>query len=148
MDKRKNSNTAKLDQVRACLVDGDSVEAIAVKFNMSNSHIYRIKTAMNRGEVKLKRSSLASCVGHIKNGLPFRRVSWPEKIYYYCAIDEPDKWFVKVNAENGCELITYSVDLSIDDLTAQDWVVLTWESVGGHIVDANKKADEQEQWMR
>jgi hypothetical protein len=81
-------------------------------------------------------------MGHIKDGLPFRRVSWPEKIYYYCAIDEPSQWFVKVNTENGCELITYSVDLSIDDLTAQDWVVLTWESVGGHIVDANKKVVE------
>ena len=140
MDKRKNSNTAKLDQVRACLVNGDSVEAISVKFNMSNSHIYRIKTAMNRGEVKLKRSSLASCMGLVKTGLPFRRVSWPDKLYYY--YDLNDKWFISVNTETGCELITYSVDLTLEDLTTHDWVVLTWESVGGHIVDANKKVVE------
>ena len=127
MDKRKNSNTAKLDQVRACLVNGDSVEAIAVKFNMSTSHIYRIKTAMNRGEVKLKRSSLASCMGLVKTGLPFRRVSWPDKLYYY--YDLNDKWFISVNTETGCELITYSVDLTLEDLTTHDWVVLTWESV-------------------
>lgn len=127
MDKRKNSNTAKLDQVRACLVNGDSVQAIAVKFNMSNSHIYRIKTAMNRGEVKLKQSSLSSCMGLVKTGLPFRRVLWPDKLYYY--YDLNDKWFISVNTETGCELITYSVDLSLEDLTTHDWVVLTWESV-------------------
>ena len=127
MDKRKNSNTAKLDQVRACLVNGDSVEAISVTFNMSTSHIYRIKTAMNRGEVKLKRSSLASCMGLVKTGLPFRRVSWPDKLYYY--YDLNDKWFISVNTETGCELITYSVDLTLEDLTTHDWVVLTWESV-------------------
>lgn len=127
MDKRKNSNTAKLDQVRACLVNGDSVQAIAVKFNMSNSHIYRIKTAMNRGEVKLKQSSLSSCMGLVKTGLPFRRVLWPDKLYYY--YDLNDKWFISVNTETGCELITYSVDLTLEDLTTHDWVVLTWESV-------------------
>jgi hypothetical protein len=48
MDKRKNSNTAKLDQVRACLINGDSVDAISVKYKMSTYQIYRIKTDMNR----------------------------------------------------------------------------------------------------
>jgi hypothetical protein len=35
--------------------------------------------------------------------------------------------------ENGCELITYSLDLSLDDLMAKDWVVLTWDSVNKNV---------------
>ena len=86
---------------------------------------------MRRGEVKLKRSSLDSCMGHIKDGLPFRRVAWPEGIYYYCAIDEPSQWFVRSYRcpEGIMECITYTLDLSLEDLLAKDWVILTWEAV-------------------
>ena len=129
MDKRKNANTAKLDQVRACLTNGDSVESISVKFNMSTSHIYRIKTAMQKGQVKLKPSSLSSCMELIATGLPFRRVAWPELLFYYYDSDKQSKWFIKVNKTTGCEVIWYSLDLTLEDLMAKDWVVLTWDSV-------------------
>ncbi len=139
MDKRKKLSEAKLNEIRAMLAEGVKPQSVAWQFGISNTHIYRIQSAMRKGEVKLKRSSLDSCLGHIKNGLPFRRVVWPEKLYYYCAIDEPTKWFVEVNTETGCEVITFRLNLTLEDLLAKDWVVLTWESVEDHIVDADKK---------
>jgi hypothetical protein len=127
MDKRKNANTAKLDQVRACLTNGDSVESISVKFNMSTSHIYRIKTAMHKGQVKLKPSSLASCLKFIHGGFPFRRLSWSDDVYNYY---DPEFGFVKCRPHcEPSEVLTYTVDLSAEDLSARDWVVLTWDSV-------------------
>ena len=73
----------------------------------------------------------------IENGLPFRRASFPEKLYYY--YDMNDKWFIQVNSETGCEIIMYTLDLNLDDLMATDWEVDEWDN---HIVDTNKKVNE------
>ena len=129
MDRRKKLNDEQVIAIRRLLEEGVKGDAIAMQFKISSTHVYRIKSAMNRGEVRLKRSSLNNCLGHIKDGLPFRRESWPEGLYYYCAIDEPNKWFVRVYKRTGSELLTYSLDLEFEDLLAKDWVVLTWESV-------------------
>lgn len=128
-DRRRKLAPEQVDVVVKMLDQGMTLDAIGRQCGISTSHVHRIKSAHHRGEVKLKHSSLSSCMNHIKNGLPFRRVSWPEKLYYYYAIDEPSQWFIQVNKETGCELITYSLDLSLEDLMAKDWVVLTWESV-------------------
>lgn len=128
-DRRRKLAPEQVDVVVKMLDQGMTLEATGRRCGISKSHVHRIKAAHHRGEVKLKHSSLSSCMNHIKNGLPFRRVSWPEKLYYYYAIDEPSQWFIQVNKETGCELITYSLDLSLEDLMAKDWVVLTWESV-------------------
>jgi hypothetical protein len=127
MDKRKKVDNAKIAQIRECLTKGDSVEAISIKFNISNSHVYRIKTAMNRGQVKLKPSSLSSCMKLIRDGLPFRRLSWSGDVYNYW---DPEVGFVKCRPHcDPSEVLTYTVDLSVEDLSAHDWIVLTWESV-------------------
>lgn len=55
----------------------------------------------------------------IKKGLQFRRVSFPEKLYYY--YDTEYQWFIQVNTETGCEIIVYTLDLKLDDLMASDW---------------------------
>ncbi len=129
MDRRKKLSPEQLEEIKAYIAKKMKHETIARQFNISTTHVSRIKSAMDRGEVKLKRSSLTSCLGHIKDGLPFRRESWPEGLYYYCAIDEPNKWFVRVYERRESELVTYSLDLELEDLLAKDWVVLTWESV-------------------
>lgn len=128
-DKRKKLSEKDIKDIQELLSVGINVKTVARAFSVSTTHIYRIQSAMRNGEVKLKRSSLDSCMELIKTGLPFRRVAWPEGIYYYYAIDEPRPWFVQVNMETGNELITYSLDLSLEDLKAKDWVALTWESV-------------------
>lgn len=127
-DNRRKLTPEQLEQIRAYITKRMKHETIAREFNISTTHVSRIKSAMNRGEVKLKRSSLAGCLSHIKDGLPFRRASWPEGLYYYCAIDEPTHWFVQVN-KGGYEVITYSLNLELEDLLAKDWVVLNWEAV-------------------
>ena len=139
MDRRKKLSEEQVIAVQRLLSDGVKIETVARQFSISSSHVHRIKSAQEKGEVRLKRSSLNNCLDHIENGLPFRRVAWPEAIYYYYAIDEPRPWFIQLNTETGCELITYSLDLNLEDLKAKDWVVLTWESVNNHVVDANKK---------
>jgi hypothetical protein len=133
IDKRTKLTSVQVSEIIELLDAGSTLGAIASKFRISDSHVHRIKVAHNKGHVKLKASPLSSCMNHIKNGWPFRRVSWPEKLYYYYAIDEPSPWFIKVNSENGCELIVYTLDLSLDDLMAKDWVVLTWDSINKNV---------------
>ena len=130
-DNRKKISEKDINDIKELLDAGINVKTVARAFSVSTTHIYRIQSAMRRGEVKLKRSSLDSCMGHIKDGLPFRRVAWPEGIYYYCAIDEPSQWFVRSYRcpEGIMECITYTLDLSLEDLLAKDWVILTWEAV-------------------
>ena len=79
-------------------------------------------------------SEISPSVG---KGFPFRRAAFPEKLYYY--YDLNDKWFIQANSETGCELITFTLDLKLDDLTATDWEIDEWED---HIVDTNKKVNE------
>jgi hypothetical protein len=108
---------------------GMTLESVGRAMGVSTSHVQRMRAAHNRGEVKAKHSSLSSCMKLISTGLPFRRVAWPEEIFYYYDNDEQSKWFIKVNKITGCEIIWYSLDLSLEDLMAKDWVVLTWEAV-------------------
>lgn len=131
MDNRKKLSDKDINDIKELLDAGINVKTVARAFSVSTTHIYRIQAAMRNGEVKLKRSSLDSCMGHIKDGLPFRRVVWPESLYYYCAIDEPSQWFVRSYKcpEGIMECITYTLDLSLEDLLAKDWVILTWEAV-------------------
>jgi hypothetical protein len=108
---------------------GMTLESVARAMGVSTTHVQRLRAARKRGTVKTEPTSLSSCMKLISTGLPFRRVAWPEKLFYYYDIDEQSKWFIKVNRITGCELITYSLDLSLEDLMAKDWVVLTWEAV-------------------
>mgnify|MGYP003662174076 CR=1 FL=1 len=127
MDKRRKLTDEKINQIRRLIKQGRTLDTIARLFNVSTTTVHTIKDAQSKGMVKLKRSSLFSCMNLIKTGLPFRRVCWPEKLYYYYDLDEC--WFIQVNNESGCEIILYTMDLSLEDLMAKDWVVLTWETV-------------------
>jgi len=138
MDKRRKLTPEQVGKVHKMIDQGMTLDAIGRRAGISTSQVQRLKAAHHRGEVKVYPSSLSSCMKLITTGLPFRRVSWPEKLFYYYDIDEQSKWFIKVNKETGCELITYSLDLSLEDLIAKDWVVLTWDAVS-HFVDANRK---------
>lgn len=139
MDKRQKLTSDQVESIYEMLDQGMTLDAIARTHGISTSHAQRIKAAYTRGEVNLKPTSLCAILGLIENGLAFRRRDWPEKIFYY--YDVEDKWFVQANSETGCETIVYRLDLSLQDLAAKDWVVLTLESMD-HIVDANKKVVE------
>ena len=127
MDKRRKLTNEQMAQIRQMITQGLTLDTIARSFGVSTTTVHKIKDAQIRGEVKLKRSSLFSCMNLIKTGLPFRRVVWPEKLYYYYDLGE--HWFLQVNNESGCEIILYTIDFSLEDLMAKDWVVLTWDAV-------------------
>ena len=131
MDKRRKLTDAQVDGIREMLAEGHKLERIAREFNVSYSHVHRIKDAHSKGEVKLKRSSLSSCMKLIKAGMPFKRIAWGDHFYYF--YDTKESWFIKhrCQGEHGddYEIIEYPLDLNMEDLMAKDWVVLTWESV-------------------
>jgi len=127
MGRRAKLTESQVNEIKAMLGKGVKGDAVARAFGISNTHVYRIKSAMRTGVVNLKPTSLNSCMNRIATGLPFRRIHWPEKLYYY--YDKNDQWFIQVNTETGCELIIYTLDLKLEDLLARDWVVLTWESL-------------------
>jgi hypothetical protein len=131
MDRRKKLSQAAIDEIQALLNDDINVKSIASAFDISTSHVYRIQSAMRNGEVKLKRSSLDSCMDLIEAGLPFRRASWENDFYYY--YDTNESWFIRHvymgNHGDAYDMIEYTLGLSLEDLIAKDWVVLTWESV-------------------
>ena len=129
MDKRKKLSDADLKKIHRLLKQGVKGEAIMQLMDISSTHFYRIQQAYRNGEINLKRTSLHGLSRMVSEGLPFRRAAWPEKLYYYCAIDEPSKWFIQVNRETGNEMITFQLELSLEDLLAKDWVVLTWDAV-------------------
>ncbi len=139
MDKRQKLTCEQVEKIHEMLDQGMTLDAIARTHGISSSHVHRIKAAYYRGEVNLKPTSLCAIVGLIEQGLPFRRRSWPEKLF--CYYDVEDKWFIQANEETGCELVVYRLDLSIEDLAAKDWIVLTLE-IMDHIVNANKKVVE------
>lgn len=130
-DKRKKLSKEDIEQIQDCLNVGVNVKMVASTWGVSTTHIYRIQSAMRNGEVKLKRSSLDSCMDLIKTGLPFRRASWENTFHYF--YDTDNYWFIKhvYMGEHGddYEVIMYTLDLTLEDLIAKDWVVLTWESV-------------------
>lgn len=136
MDKRQKLTNEQLEKIYEMLDQGMTLDAIARTHGISSSHVHRIKAAYYRGEVNLKPTSLCAIVSLIEQGLPFRRRSWPEKLF--CYYDVEDKWFIQANEETGCELVVYRLDLSIEDLAAKDWIVLNLE-IMDHIVNANKK---------
>jgi hypothetical protein len=129
MDKRKKLSDDDIKKIHRMLKQGVKGEAIMQLMGISSTHFYRIQQAYRNGEINLKRTSLHGISKMVADGLPFRRNAWPEKLYYYCAIDEPSKWFIQVNRETGNELIAYQLELTLEDLLAKDWVALTWESV-------------------
>lgn len=139
MDKRRKLTPDQVEKIREMLDQDMTLDAIARTFGIGKSHVHRIKAAYYRGEVNLKPTSLCAIVSLIEQGLPFRRRSWPEKLF--CYYDVEDKWFIQANEETGCELVVYRLDLSIEDLAAKDWIVLTLE-IMDHIVNANKKVVE------
>lgn len=130
-NRRQKLSEAQMGEIRAMLSEGGKVESIALAFGISTTHVYRIQAALRSGAINLKPTSLSSCLGHIKDGLPFRRLAWPEGIYFYCAIDEPSQWFIRAGKcpEGTMECITYTLELSLEDMMAKDWIVMTWEAV-------------------
>lgn len=131
MDKRRKLTDAQVDGIREMLGHGFTLEHIGRTFDVSISHVHRIKDAHSKGEVKLKRSSLSSCMKLIKAGLPFRRAGWENDFYYF--YDTEESWFIRhvYMGDHGdaYDMIEYTLGLSLEDLMAKDWVVLTWESV-------------------
>jgi hypothetical protein len=131
MDKRKKLTPEQVGRILAMLDQGKTLDTIARTFGISDSHVHRIKATHGRGEVKLRRSSLASCLKLIKDGMPFKRIAWGDHFYYF--YDTEESWFIKHrcmgNHGDDYEIIEYTLDLSLEDLMAKDWVVLTWESV-------------------
>lgn len=131
MDKRKKLSDADIKKIHRLLKQGVKGEAIMQLMGISSTHFYRIQQAYRNGEVNLKRTSLHGISRMVSEGLPFRRAAWPDGTYCYCAIDEPSQWFIRSYEcpEGTMECITYTLDVSLDDLLAKDWVALTWESV-------------------
>jgi hypothetical protein len=131
MDKRRKLTDAQVNEVKAMLTEGVKGDAVARTFGVSTTHVYRIQAAMRNGEVKLKRSSLDSCMELIKTGLPFRRAGWENDFYYF--YDTEKSWFVRHEymGDHGddYDMIEYTLRLDLEDLMAKDWIVLTWESV-------------------
>lgn len=126
-DKRKKLSEKDIKDIQELLSVGINVKTVARAFSVSTTHIYRIQSAMRNGEVKLKRSSLDSCMELIKTGLPFTRKCW-QCWYYY---DLENRWFVRAYScpEGIMETIVYTLDLGLDDLLSKDWIVLTWEAI-------------------
>jgi hypothetical protein len=131
MDKRRKLSEKDIKGIQELLCVDINVKTVATAYSVSTTHVYRIQAAMRNGEVKLKRSSLDSCLELIKTGLPFRRASWGDHFYYFH--DAENSWFIKHRfmGEHGDDykIIEYTLDLSLEDLMAKDWVVLTWEAV-------------------
>jgi hypothetical protein len=134
MDKRCKLTPDQIDGVIAMLNQGKTLDAVARTFGISDSHVHRIKVAHGKGEMKLKPSSLSSCMKLIATGLPFKRVGWVDYFYFY---DLEESWFIKHRCigDHGddYEIIEFTLDLSLEDLMAKDWVVLKWESVNDDI---------------
>lgn len=127
MDKRRKLSEKDIKGIQELLCVDINVKTVAAAYSVSTTHVYRIQAAMRNGEIKLKRSSLDSCMDLIKTGLPFRRLGW-QCWYYY---DIENKWFVQAYScpEGIMETIVHTLDLGLDDLLSKDWIVLTWESV-------------------
>lgn len=131
MDKRKKLSDADIKKIHRMLKQGVKGEAVMQLMGISSTHFYRIQQAYRNGEVNLKRTSLHGISKMVSDGLPFKRVSWGNHFYYY--YDNEERWFVKHRCLFGegddYEIIEYTLDLSLEDLLAKDWVALTWESV-------------------
>ena len=131
MDKRKKLSDADIKKIHRMLKQGVKGEAIMQLMGISSTHFYRIQQAYRNGEVNLKRTSLHSISHFVAAGLPFKRIAWENHLYYY--YDTEQSWFVKhrcmFGKSNDYEVIEYTLNLSLQDLLAKDWVALTWESV-------------------
>ena len=131
MDKRKKLSDADIKKIHRMLNQGVKGEAVMQLMGISSTHFYRIQQAYRNGEVNLKRTSLHSISHFVAAGLPFKRIAWENHLYYY--YDTEQSWFVKhrcmFGKSNDYEVIEYTLNLSLQDLLAKDWVALTWESV-------------------
>jgi hypothetical protein len=131
MDKRKKLSDTDIKKIHRLLKQGVKGEAIMQLMGISSTHFYRIQQAYRNGEVNLKRTSLHSISHFVASGLPFKRIAWKNHLYYY--YDTEQSWFVKhrcmFGKSNDYEVIEYTLNLSLQDLLAKDWVALTWESV-------------------
>lgn len=130
-NRRQKLSKAQMNEIRAMLSEGGQVEAVALAFGISTTHVYRIQAALRNGAINLKPTSLNSCLRHIKNGLPFRRVVWNGGLYFY--YDTENGWFVRhvYAGDHGddYEIIEYTLCLRLEDLLAKDWIVMTWDAV-------------------
>jgi hypothetical protein len=70
--------------------------------------------------------TLSEIASIISKGLPFKREVWPSKIYYF--YDTNEQWFIQVNTETGCEIITFTLDLKLEDIEATDWTIDEWDN--------------------
>jgi hypothetical protein len=131
MDRRSKLSDEQVIAIRRMLDLGVKPQSVAWQFGISASHIYRINTAMRKGIVNLKPTSLSACLNHIKQGLGFKRSEWASYYYY----DVENKWFIKsvLKGDHGddYEVIWFTLDLSLEDLMAKDWVVLAEETNEG-----------------
>jgi len=129
MDKRRKLTPAKVDEIIAMLDEGMTLESVGRAMGVSTSHVQRLRAARKRGAVKTEPTSLSSCAKLIATGLPFKRTCWDRYFYFF---DLEDQWFItrRYMDDNGhYEIVEYGLHLSLEDLMAKDWVVLTWESV-------------------
>ena len=82
-------------------------------------------------------------VDALMEGKPISRTGWENNDYMY--YDKEENSFVFVHhpddLENGYELGSWVLDLRPQDVIADDWDIDIWDS--DHIVDANKKVDEE-----
>jgi len=131
MDKRKKLSEDDIKKIHRLLKQGVKGEAIMHLMGISSTHFYRIQQAYRNGEINLKRTSLHSISHLVAAGLPFKRIAWGNHFYYHYNTEE--RWFVKHRCMFGegddYEIVQDTLDLSLEDLLAKDWVALTWESV-------------------
>lgn len=142
MNKRRKLTPEQVGEALAMIDKGMTLESVGRTFSISTSHVHRLKVAHGRGEMKIKHSSLSSCMKLIAKGFPFKRVGWDNYFYYY---DTKNSWFIKYRytSDHGdnYEIIWYTLDLSLESLMAKDWIVLTWDAVS-HFHGCNKKVVE------
>lgn len=131
MDKRNKLSDEQVIAIRRLLAEGVKPQSIAWQFQISSTHVYRIRTAMRKGVVNLKPTSLSACLDHIKQGWGFKRSGWIN----YCYYDIDNGWFIKsvLRGDHGddYEIIMYTLDLTLEDLMAKDWVVLMPDEFSG-----------------
>jgi hypothetical protein len=124
MDKRKKLSDEQVIAIKRMLDLGVKPQSIAWQFHVSSTHVYRIQAAMRKGIVNLKPTSLSACLDYIRQGWGFKRSGWTN----YCYYDLENMWFIKsvLRGDHGddYEIIMYTLDLTLEDLVAKDWVVL------------------------
>lgn len=85
----------------------------------------------------------AEVIDSFMEGKPISRTGWENNDYMY--YDKEENCFVHVNCpddiENRAEWASVRLDLYPRDIIADDWDIDIWDP--DHIVEANKKVDEE-----